>query len=157
SRRIGRRRGDRSPPAVPAGSYKPHAEPLEDRITPTNLPPGFTESLVADGFTSPTAMEFAPDGRLFVTEQSGQVRVIKNATLLGQPFLTITNIDPPSESGLIGITFDPDFVHNHYLYVQYTAQTPTIHNRVSRFTADGDQALPGSEYVVLELDPRSSN
>ncbi len=42
------------------------------------LPPGFSESLVASGISSPTAMAFAPDGRLFVCQQGGQLRVIKD-------------------------------------------------------------------------------
>ena len=46
------------------------------------LPAGFTETLIATGLTNPTAMEFAPDGRLFVCEQGGQLRVIKNGALL---------------------------------------------------------------------------
>ena len=41
------------------------------------LPSGFTEELVAGGIASPTAMQFAPDGRLFVCEQQGRLRVIK--------------------------------------------------------------------------------
>ena len=42
------------------------------------LPAGFVESVVASGLSAPTAMAFTPDGRIFVTEQGGQLRVIKN-------------------------------------------------------------------------------
>src|SRR5882672_9286111 len=44
------------------------------------LPPGFSESIVASGLSNPTAMEFAPDGRLFVCQQAGQLRVVKNSS-----------------------------------------------------------------------------
>ena len=54
-----------------------------------DVPSGFTETLVASGLASPTAMQFAPDGRLFVAEQGGRLRVIKNGTLLSTPFLTV--------------------------------------------------------------------
>jgi glucose/arabinose dehydrogenase len=54
------------------------------------LPAGFTESLVASGLNHPTAMQFAPDGRLFVCEQGGRLRVIRNGSLLSMPFLTVT-------------------------------------------------------------------
>ena len=54
------------------------------------LPSGFTETLVASGVPVPTAMAFAPDGRLFVTQQNGKLRVIKNGTLLATPFVTLT-------------------------------------------------------------------
>ena len=100
-------------------------------------------------------MAFAPDGRLFVCQQGGQLRVIKNGVLLGTPFVSLT-VDSSGERGLLGIAFDPNFATNHYLYVYYTVATSPIHNRVSRFTAAGDTAAPGSEAVILELDSLSS-
>ena len=54
------------------------------------LPSGFAETQVATGLASPTAMAFAPDGRLFVAEQGGRLRVIKNGTLLAAPFITLS-------------------------------------------------------------------
>ena len=115
------------------------------------LPTGFSETLVAGGLTNPTAMSFAPDGRLFVCLQGGQLRVIKNGALLPTPFVTVT-VDQTGERGLLGIAFDPAFATNGYLYVYYTATSPAVHNRVSRFTAKGDVAVGGSETILLELD-----
>ncbi|HVF86298.1 MAG TPA: PQQ-dependent sugar dehydrogenase [Pyrinomonadaceae bacterium] len=115
------------------------------------LPVGFGETLVADGLSAPTAMAFAPDGRLFVCQQGGQLRVIKNGVLLPTPFLSLT-VDSEGERGLLGIAFDPDFPANGYVYVYYTVNTTPRHNRVSRFTAAGDTAVAGSETVILELD-----
>src|SRR4029077_19186833 len=97
-------------------------------------PAGFTDSLVAAGLTNPTAMAFAPDGRIFVCEQGGTLRVIKNGGLLATPFLTVT-VDSSGERGLLGGAFDQNFVSNQLVYIYYTATTPTLHNRISRFTA----------------------
>ena len=119
--------------------------------TPATLPTGFTETLVASGLSNPTAMAFAPDGRIFVCLQGGQLRVIKDGALLAAPFLTVT-VNSSGERGLLGVTFDPDFATNRFVYVYYTATTPAIHNRVSRFTANGDVAQAGSETILLELD-----
>ena len=119
------------------------------------LPAGFTEALVASGLNNPTAMQFAPDGRLFVCEQSGRLRVIKNGALLSTPFLTVT-VSSSGERGLLGVAFDPNFAVNQYVYVYYTATSPAVHNRVSRFTANGDVAVAGSEVVILDLDNLSS-
>ena len=119
------------------------------------LPTGFTESQVAGGLASPTAMQFAPDGRLFVCEQGGRLRVIKDGALLPTPFVTLT-VNASGERGLLGVAFDPAFAANHFVYVYYTATTPTVHNRISRFTANGDVAQPGSEVVILDLDNLSS-
>jgi glucose/arabinose dehydrogenase len=119
------------------------------------LPPRFTEALVAGGLTNPTAMAFAPDGRLFVCQQGGQLRVIANGALLPTPFVTLV-VNSDGERGLLGVAFDPAFSVNHYVYVYYTATSPAIHNRVSRWTANGDVADPGSEHVLLDLNNLSS-
>ena len=54
------------------------------------LPAGFSETRVATGLLSPTAMAIAPDGRVFVTEKGGALRVVKNNALLPEPFLTVS-------------------------------------------------------------------
>jgi glucose/arabinose dehydrogenase len=114
------------------------------------LPTGFSETQIASGLSAPTAMAFAPDGRLFVCEQTGRLRVIKNGSLLTAPFVQLT-VDSNGERGLLGVTFDPNFATNQFVYVYYTATTPAVHNRVSRFTADGDVAAAG-ETIILELN-----
>lgn len=119
------------------------------------LPAGFTETRIVTGLSNPTAMAFAPDGRLFVCLQGGQLRVVKNGALLATPFLTV-NVSSSGERGLLGVAFDPAFATNNFVYVYYTATSPAIHNRVSRFTANGDVAVPGSEQVILELNNLSS-
>ncbi|MBL8228551.1 MAG: PQQ-dependent sugar dehydrogenase [Bryobacterales bacterium] len=113
--------------------------------------PGFTEVVVASGLSSPTAMAFSPDGRIFVCEQGGALRVIKNNALLATPFVTVST-DPSGERGLLGVTFDPDFAVNNYVYVYYTVPSSPRFNRVSRFTANGDVAVSGSELILLNLN-----
>ena len=131
------------------------AAALAANVHAATLPSGFTESLVATGLNNPTAMQFAPDGRLFVCEQGGRLRVIKNGALLSTPFLTVT-VSSSGERGLLGVAFDPDFAVNQYVYVYYTATTPSVHNRVSRFTANGDVAVAGSELPLLDLETLSA-
>src|SRR4026209_2156823 len=119
-------------------------------VSGATVPTGFTDTLVANGLHNQTAMALAPDGRIFVCQQGGALRVIKNGALLPTPFLTVT-VDSAGERGLLGIAFDPNFVLNQLVYVYYTATTPTIHNRISRFTANGDVALAGSETIVMDM------
>jgi glucose/arabinose dehydrogenase len=127
-----------------------------DLATAATLPAGFTETQIAGGLTAPTAMAFSPDGRLFVAEQTGKLRVIKNNVLLATPFVSLT-VSSSGERGLLGVAFDPAFASNQYVYVYYTATSPNIHNRVSRFTANGDVSLPGSELVLLDLERLSAD
>ena len=118
------------------------------------LPAGFTETVITD-LSSPTAMDIAPDGRIFVCQQGGSLRVIKNGVLLPTPFVTL-GVDPTGERGLLGIAFDPNFASNNFLYLYYTVPSTPRHNRVSRFTANGDVVVPGSETIILELDNLTS-
>src|SRR4051812_24455229 len=72
------------------------------------IPSGFSEKQVASGLSSPTAMQFAPDGRLFICEQSGRLRVVKDGVLLATPFLSVS-VSSSGERGLLGVAIDPAF------------------------------------------------
>ncbi len=97
-------------------------------------------------------MEFAPDGRLFVAQKGGQLRVISSTgTLLPTPFLSVS-VNTSGERGLLGVTFDPNFASTRYVYIYYTASSNT-RNRISRFTAsalDPNVAEAGSEVILLD-------
>jgi glucose/arabinose dehydrogenase len=104
------------------------------------FPSNFTREQVGGTLSNPTVMAFAPDGRIFVAEQSGALRVIKNGTQLTTPFITLT-VNSSGERGLIGIAFDPDFATNNFIYLYYTINTAPLKNRISRFTANGDEMV----------------
>lgn len=127
---------------------------VSSQAVAATLPAGFVETTIS-GLSAPTAMAFAPDGRIFVCQQGGQLRVVKNGALLATPFTTVATT-AFFERGLLGVAVDPDFATNQYVYVYYTAATPTTHNRVSRFTANGDVAVAGSETPILDLETLSA-
>lgn len=116
------------------------------------FPTGFERVPVATGISSPTVMAFAPDGRIFVAQQNGALRVVKDGVLLTTPFITLSSVSSSGERGLIGIALDPEFSINGYVYLYYTTSVAPIHNRIVRYTANGDVALAGSEQPILELD-----
>ncbi len=130
---------------------------LEDRTTPTTLPSGFTDSVLATGLTQPTSMAIAPDGRIFVTEKTGDVRIVQNGTVLATPFLSLT-VDSQGERGLLGLDFDPNFSSNGFVYLYYTvpAADGGPFNRVVRVTANGNVGQTGTLTTILTLDPLSS-
>lgn len=125
------------------------------------VPPGFVADVFADSLTAPTAMKFAPDGRLFVLQQNGAVRIVKNGQLLPTPFLQLA-VDDDGERGLLGIAFDPGFPQNRYLYLYYTRPSSAgnpVHNRVVRVRAredNPDLAIADSERLVFRLPALSS-
>ena len=126
---------------------------LTNTANAQTLPAGFSQVFVGN-VTNPTAMSFAPDGRLFILEQGGIVRIVKNGLVLPQPFISL-NVNSSGERGLLGIAFDPSFSTNNFIYLYYTLST-AANNRISRFTANGDVAVTGSEVQVLNLDPLST-
>lgn len=102
--------------------------------------PKFTEKSLATQL-DPTAMEIAPDGRIFICSKGGALRVYKGDQLLTKPFVKLT-VSTSSEQGLLGIAFHPKFPDSNWVYVYHTL--PSKANRVSRFKADGDTALGGA-------------
>ena len=123
------------------------------------LPQGFTDSRIVSGLTDPTDMEFAPDGRLFVAEEAGKVRIAKPDGTLAT-FLDISaKVDAAGERGLQALTFDPGFSTNRYVYLHYTKKatsTTPAHNRVVRVTANGNKVVAGSEKLILRLNNQSA-
>lgn len=123
-----------------------------------SLPQSFSLVTVTAGLRNPTTMATTADGRIWIAEQGGTLRIVKNSTLLPTPFVSLS-VDASGERGLIGLAVDPAFPVNGYVYLYYTvpaANGMAPHNRVSRFTAAGDVAVAGSETVLLDLDPLSS-
>ncbi len=103
-------------------------------------------------------MAVAPDGRIFVCEQAGQLRVIKNGALLSTPFLTVT-VDSAGERGLLGVAFDPA-LRRRTASSTSTTRRPrrrrTTASAASPRRHDGDVAVPGSEVVLLDLTTSAS-
>lgn len=115
------------------------------------FPAGFTETRIAHDLRSPAALAVAPDGRVFIALQEGAVRVVKGDTLLPEPFVVVPDVDYFGERGLLGIALDPAFDSTGHVYVYYTAASPTLHNRLSRFTAEGDTAAAASEQILIDF------
>ncbi len=100
-------------------------------------------------------MVIARDGRIFITEKQGIIRIIRDDVLIADPFLSL-EVDDANERGLGHMVFHPDFERNGYYYIFYSV--PGVrHNRISRLTANGDKTIPGSEHIIMELDQLGSD
>ena len=135
----------------------------------TVLPQGFTQTQVTSGLTASHDMEFAPDGRLFVAQQGGVVLIV-NPDRTKSTFLDISSqVYHQNSMGLLGITLDPQFATNRFVYLFYTRKaTDTdgdgvidipMHNRIVRVTANasGDSVVPGSEQLLLRMNDLVDN
>jgi uncharacterized repeat protein (TIGR03806 family) len=118
------------------------------------LLPGFGQQTMAGGLTGATGMAVAPDGRIFICEQTGTLRLVKDGRLLVEPVLSL-EVDSYWERGLIGVALDPEFTQNGCVYVVYVAANPYPHHRVSRFTLVGDRIDPATEKLLLAGDDQT--
>jgi glucose/arabinose dehydrogenase len=86
------------------------------------LPAGFSESVVFTGLTNPTVVRFAPDGRVFVAEKRGVIKVFDSLTDTTPTTFADLNVNVYNfwDRGLLGMALDPDFPTNPYVYVLYT-------------------------------------
>ncbi len=123
------------------------------------LPPGFSETQIASNL-NPTSMSIAPDGRIYLCEKQGLLRVISGGAMLPTPVLDISGkVDSWNERGLLSVCFDPQFSNNGWIYIYYThdrdpgdAGHTSSNNRLCRFTTRDNVADPNSEVVLLELN-----
>lgn len=121
---------------------------------PIELPDGFEISTVATGLSGATALDIANDGKIFVCEQDGHLRVIENGKLLSEPVLSL-DVEHNWERGLIGVAVAPNFLSDPHIYVVYVSDKPYTHHRVSRFRVEGNRADPASEKILLMGDDQS--
>ena len=142
-----------------AGNFSPWAAATVQFGGSRAQPAGITKTEGwVGGFSAATAFAQAPDGRFFVADQAGALRVVKTGALLGTPFITLA-VDPNGERGLIGVALHPQFASNGFVYLYYTTTENGTHNRISRFTADPaspDVVLANSELRIADLPALSS-
>jgi len=156
-------------PSTPVSTDTPAAStvmPVTGAATETSAPAATQEATafpdpnafkwvpVVSGFVQPTDIQFADDGsgRMFILEQPGRIRIVKDGQLAPAPFLDITPKvgSAGTEQGLLGMAFHPDFAHNPYFYINYT---DTDGNTViARYQTNGDSADPNSEKLLIHQD-----
>ncbi|MCI0436987.1 MAG: PQQ-dependent sugar dehydrogenase [Gemmatimonadetes bacterium] len=129
------------------------ADSPADDSEPGPGPPALTATIVASGLSAPVHLA-APigDARLFVVEQAGRIRIVRDAQLLQQPFLDITDIvGSGGERGLLSVAFHPAFVTNGLFFVNYTDRAGATRIERYRVSADPERADRGSAKLLLTI------
>lgn len=105
--------------------------PTPGQLSP--IPQGANVKVLVKGLITPWALDFSPDGRIFITERSGRIRIVKNGHLQSDPWMTL-EVEEVSEAGLLGLALDPNFTRNRYVYAAYTyrATNGRLQNRLVR-------------------------
>lgn len=124
---------------------------------PANI--GFRQ--IATGLTQPVFITNAGDGseRLFIVERAGQVRLVKNGTLVPTAYLDIRSIvnSTGSEQGLLALAFHPNYENNGRFYTVHTIQNGSlVLSRFTRSSNNSDLADPNSKITVLTI-PHPTN
>ncbi|QOI99847.1 MAG: PQQ-dependent sugar dehydrogenase [Phycisphaeraceae bacterium] len=142
---------------TPAAIGLPNDEP---RATISSKPPSemskiaYTVETVATGLQVPWDLAFLPDGRIFVSERPGRVRVIKDGALLPEPALTLKVWKQPAENGLMGLCLHPAFAENRWVYLAYGSRDDND-VRVVRYT-ERDGVLVEPRVIVSGM-PAGAN
>ena len=138
------------------------------------LPSGFQDTVVLSGMTNPTVVQFAPDGRIFVGQKNGVIKVFSSLTDTNPvTFADLSaEVDDYWDRGLLGLALDPNFPTRPYVYVLYSYDAPiggtaptwndacptppgpttdgcVVSARVSRLTASGN-TMTGAEQVLVQ-------
>jgi glucose/arabinose dehydrogenase len=115
---------------------------------------------IASGLSSPLYLTTAPGdpSRLFIVEQTGAIRIIKDGTLLPVPFLDISGeILVGGEQGLLGLAFDPEYASNGRFVVHYSNQVGDTHLSIFNVSSNPDIADPATERLILTADQPYDN
>ena len=142
----------------------PTATPIPTTVSELPDPSGYSWQMVISGLDKPEGLDNARDGsgRLFIIEQGGLVRILKDGELLPTPFLDLTQkVICCGERGLLGLVFHPKYAENGYFYVDYTEnvdnQLYTVVARYNVSASDPNQADPSSEVRLLRIEQPYNN
>ena len=105
-------------------------------------------NVVAEGLEEPTDLTVAPDGRIYIAERPGRIRVFRAGRLMPAPALTLGDATTAEGHGLLALTLDPKFDQNHFLYGIYTTAAGF---RLARFRAVGDTL--GDRAILMDAVP----
>lgn len=116
---------------------------------------------IFEGYKNPVSMANTPDGRMFIVEQKGIIKVAyPDGSQEPDPFLDIRDrVFAGGEKGLLGLAFPADFLQVGIFYVNYTSRTGGLHTVISSFrvTSDFKKAIPNSEEILLTINQPYEN
>jgi glucose/arabinose dehydrogenase len=123
--------------AAPSDAYQVvPANRASDSATPR-----LDVQVLAKNLDTPWGMDFAPDGRIFLTERPGRIRIVKDGQLQPDPWLTL-DVAQADEGGLLGLALDPRFTDNRYVYVAYTYRADGgLGNRLVRLRDENGKGI----------------
>ena len=122
------------------------------------LTPDFSIDVMLKGLDTPWAIDFAPDGRIFITERGGHIRVLERGHLRSDPWMTL-DVAASGEAGLLGLALDPRFAQNGFVYIATTYRNPTgkMQNRLVRLREDAKSGKGMLDKVLIDNVAAANN
>ncbi|MBI2229723.1 MAG: PQQ-dependent sugar dehydrogenase [Deltaproteobacteria bacterium] len=120
--------------------------------------PDFSSDVLIKGLNTPWAIDFAPDGRIFITERGGHIRVLERGQLRPDPWMTL-DVAASGEAGLLGLALDPRFAQNFFVYVAYTYRNASgkMQNRLVRSREDPKTGKGQLDKVLIDNIAAANN
>jgi glucose/arabinose dehydrogenase len=114
-------------------------------------PPEMSSETFIRGLNTPWAIDFALDGRIFITERLGRIRIIERGQLRPEPWMTL-EVASSGEAGLMGLAIDPQFSQNRFVYVAYSYRAGVfgVRNRLVRLREDLKTGAGILDRVLIE-------
>lgn len=127
-------------------------EPSVSESTETREVGGLQVETVAESLDTPWEIAFAPDGRAFITERPGTIRVMEDGELREEPYAELGSAEI-GEGGQLGLALDPNFEENGTLYAYYTAETDSgYENRLVRLVEEDGEAVERQTLLQAPAD-----
>jgi glucose/arabinose dehydrogenase len=125
---------------------------IASRAAAIELPPNFEEAAVVpggpNGLAWPVGFAFLPDGRVLIIQQSGEIRLVVNGTLVADALLAMPEVEFNGERGLLGIAVDPDFPARPFVYVLYS-DNGSENSHLARYALAGNLGDPNSTNLTI--------
>lgn len=116
----------------------------------SNKEVSFKVETAVSGLQVPWSIAWSTDGRMFFTERPGRVRVVVNGQLRPQPLISVSDVEPSGESGLMSLALHPQFADNHFIYLSYAYKAESQLVRVVRYR-ETDTGLTDGKIIIENI------
>lgn len=116
----------------------------------SNKEVSFKVETAVSGLQVPWSIAWSTDGRMFFTERPGRVRVVANGQLRPQPLISVSDVEPSGESGLMSLALHPQFADNHFIYLSYAYKAESQLVRVVRYR-ETDTGLTDGKIIIENI------
>lgn len=118
-----------------------------------------TATVIAEGLDHPWALGFLPDGKMIVTERSGQLRLVTDG-VVGEPIAGVPNVYNEGQGGLLDIAIGPDFDTSGQIYLTFSERAEDAGQQrgqgtavlSAKLTIDGDTATLSDQQVIFRMN-----